>query len=199
MVAWDVAELEDPAIAADLVSRACLRERISKGRKQLLIFHADNGNAKPQASRRVACRHAREPIGGAGGAQILFQAKGLKRQPVLGIPVQDYIDEVPRSGQYRPDYPRMSFTSKNEACQWVSPFVNWYNHQHHHSGIMFVTSQQRYCGQAVEISHHRTYVYEQVRELNPGVGHDRQGVGINRRRSGSISQLTISIRVRTYR
>ena len=42
---WDVDEREDPAIAADLVSRACLRERISKGRKQPLILHADNGNA----------------------------------------------------------------------------------------------------------------------------------------------------------
>jgi len=45
VVAWDVAEREDPAIAADLVSRACLRERISKGRQQPLILHADNGNA----------------------------------------------------------------------------------------------------------------------------------------------------------
>ena len=42
---WDVTELEDPAIAADLESRACLRERISKTRKQPLILHADNGNA----------------------------------------------------------------------------------------------------------------------------------------------------------
>jgi transposase InsO family protein len=45
VVAWDVDEREDPAIAADLVSRACLRERISKGRKQPLVLHADNGNA----------------------------------------------------------------------------------------------------------------------------------------------------------
>ncbi len=44
-MAWEVDEREDPAIAADLVSRACLRERISKGRKQPLILHADNGNA----------------------------------------------------------------------------------------------------------------------------------------------------------
>jgi len=34
VVAWDVEELENPAIAVELVSRACLRERISKGRKQ---------------------------------------------------------------------------------------------------------------------------------------------------------------------
>jgi len=36
VVAWDVAEREDPAIAEDLVSRACLRERISKGQRQPL-------------------------------------------------------------------------------------------------------------------------------------------------------------------
>jgi len=45
VVAWDVDEREDPAIAADLVSRACLKERISMGREQPLILHADNGNA----------------------------------------------------------------------------------------------------------------------------------------------------------
>jgi putative transposase len=36
VVAWDVAESEGPAIASDMVSRPCLRERISKGRKQQL-------------------------------------------------------------------------------------------------------------------------------------------------------------------
>ncbi|WP_254939571.1 hypothetical protein [Cyanobium sp. Morenito 9A2] len=44
-MAWDVAEREDAQIAADLVSRACLRERINKSRPQPLILHADNGNA----------------------------------------------------------------------------------------------------------------------------------------------------------
>jgi transposase InsO family protein len=33
VVARDVADREDAQIAADLVSRACLRERISKGRR----------------------------------------------------------------------------------------------------------------------------------------------------------------------
>ena len=50
IVAWDVAEREAPAIAADLVSRACLCERISKGRKQPLILDADNGNAMRAAT-----------------------------------------------------------------------------------------------------------------------------------------------------
>ncbi len=45
MVAWDADEREDPAAAADLLSRACLCDRISNSRKQPLILHADNGNA----------------------------------------------------------------------------------------------------------------------------------------------------------
>jgi hypothetical protein len=62
VVVWDVAEREDSAIAADLVSRACLRERISKSRQQPLILHADNGKfVTPQqrhSGQAVAiCRH----------------------------------------------------------------------------------------------------------------------------------------------
>ena len=45
VVALDVESSEDPKLAANLVSRACLRERIGKRRLQPLILHADNGNA----------------------------------------------------------------------------------------------------------------------------------------------------------
>ncbi len=53
VVAWDVAEREDPAIAADLVSRACIRERISMGRKLPLILHTDNVKAMRAATLEV--------------------------------------------------------------------------------------------------------------------------------------------------
>ena len=36
--------------------------------------------------------------------------------------------------KYRPDYPNPPFSSKEEACQWVSSFVDWHNHQHRHCG-----------------------------------------------------------------
>ena len=53
MVAWDVAEMESAEMAADLVQRACLKERYRRpsgfGSHQChqppLILHADNGNA----------------------------------------------------------------------------------------------------------------------------------------------------------
>jgi transposase InsO family protein len=53
VVAWDVAEREEAQIGADLVIRACLRERISKGSRQHLILQADNGNAMRAATLEV--------------------------------------------------------------------------------------------------------------------------------------------------
>jgi transposase InsO family protein len=84
VVACDVADREEAQIAADLVSRACLRERISKGRPQPLILHTDNGNAVAADFREaIAGGHSGKPAGGAWGTQILLQTKGQQRQPLL--------------------------------------------------------------------------------------------------------------------
>jgi transposase InsO family protein len=152
VVAWDVAEREDPVIAADLVSRACLRERISKGRQQPLTLHADNGNAMRAATLEVRLEE-------------LGVLRSFSRPRVSND--NPYSESLFRTAKYRPDYPSKPFTSKDHACQWVASFAHWYNHQHRHSGIKFVTPQQRHCGQAVEICQNRARVYEQARQLHP--------------------------------
>ena len=154
VVAWDVDEREDPAIAADLVSRACLRERISKGRKHPLVLHADNGNAN--AMRAATLESRLEELG------VL---RSFSRPRVSND--NPYSESLFRTLKYRPDYPRKPFSSKEQACQWVTAFVDWYNHRHLHSGIKFVTPQQLHDGQATEICRHRTVVYEQARQLHP--------------------------------
>ena len=50
-----------------------------------------------------------------------------------------YSESLFRTVKYRPDYPSQPFTSNDKACEWVAAFVYWYNHQHRHSGINFVT------------------------------------------------------------
>ena len=152
VVAWDVAEREDPAIAADFVSRACLRERISKRRRQPLILHADNGNAM-----RAATLESR--LEELGVLRSFSRARVSNDNP--------YSESLFRIAKYRPDYPSRPFASKEEACQWVASFVDWYNHRHRHSGIKFVTPMQRHSGQAVEICRHRAVVYEEARQQNP--------------------------------
>ena len=152
VVVWDVAEREDSAIAADLVSRACLRERISKSRQPPLILHADNGNAM-----RAATLESR--------LEELGVLRSFSRPRVSND--NPYSEALFRTAKYRPDYPRRPFASVEEACLWVASFVDWYNHRHRHSGIKFVTPQQRHSGQAVAICRHRAHVYEQARQQNP--------------------------------
>ncbi len=152
VVAWDVAEREDPAIAADLVSRACIRERISKGRRQPLVLHADNGNAM-----RAATLEAR--------LEELGVLRSFSRPRVSND--NPFSESLFRTVKYRPDYPNRPFASKEEACEWVASFVEWYNHQHRHSGIKFVTPHQRHSGQAVEICRQRADVYEKARQKHP--------------------------------
>jgi len=152
VVAWDVHEREDPAIAADLVSRACLRERVSKTRKQPLILHADDGNAM-----RAATLESR--------LEELGVLRSFSRPRVSND--NPYSESLFRTLKYRPDYPSRPFGSKGEACAWVVAFVDWYNHRHRHSGIKFVTPQERHSGQAVEICQHRAEVYDQAHQLHP--------------------------------
>ena len=152
IVAWDVAEREDSKIAADLVSRACLRERISKGRPHPLILHADNGNAM-----RAATLESR--------LEELGVLRSFSRPRVSND--NPFSESLFRTVKYRPDYPRRPFQSVQEACGWVAAFVDWYNHRHRHSGIRFVTPDQRHSGEAQAICRHRARVYEQAREQHP--------------------------------
>ena len=152
IVAWDVHEREDAQLAADLISRACIRERISKQRERRLILHADNGSAMRAATLEVRLEE-------------LGVLRSFSRPRVSND--NPYSEALFRTAKYRPDYPSRPFTSKEEACQWAAAFVNWYVHEHRHSAIRFVTPQQRHSGQAPAICHQRTLVYEQARERYP--------------------------------
>jgi len=78
-----------------------------------------------------------------------------------------YSESLLRTAKYRPDYPRRPFASKDDACRWVSSFVDWYNHRQRHSGIKFVPPHQRHNRDAVEICRQRAVIYEQARQRNP--------------------------------
>ncbi|WP_457767802.1 integrase core domain-containing protein [Cyanobium sp. ULC084] len=74
-----------------------------------------------------------------------------------------YSESLFRTVKYRSDYPSRPFASKDEACEWVAAFVDWYNHQHRYSGIKYVTPHQRHIGAAKAICQHRADVYEKAR------------------------------------
>ena len=66
-------------------------------------------------------------------------------------------------------YPSKPFKSIGieAARQWVHGFVRWYNEEHRHSAIRYVTPDQRHRGEDKVILEERKVVYEAAKEKNP--------------------------------
>jgi len=69
--------------------------------------------------------------------------------------------------QCRPDYPTSRFAGLTAARNWVQGFVTWYNDEHRHSAIRFVTPAQRHAGLDAEILARRARLYARARQASP--------------------------------
>ena len=54
-----------------------------------------------------------------------------------------------RTLKYRPEFPSKPFASLEDARAWIRAFVAWYNDEHLHSGIRFVTPISRHEGEDI--------------------------------------------------
>ncbi|MDP6947184.1 MAG: IS3 family transposase, partial [Myxococcota bacterium] len=55
-----------------------------------------------------------------------------------------------------------------DARSWVERFVAWYNEEHLHSGINFVSPGDRHSGRHEAILAYRERVYAEARQRRPG-------------------------------
>ena len=78
-----------------------------------------------------------------------------------------YSESLFRTLKYCPKWPMSGFETIEEARKWVSEFVSWYNDEHRHSQIKFVTPSQRHTGQDIEILRQRKKLYETKKCQNP--------------------------------
>jgi hypothetical protein len=69
--------------------------------------------------------------------------------------------------KYHQSYPSRRFRDLLSVRAWVETFVDWYNSEHRHSGIKYVTPNQRHYGEADEICRIRQETYEKARKKNP--------------------------------
>jgi len=58
-----------------------------------------------------------------------------------------YAEALFRTAKYRPEFPAKGFADLDTARDWAMRFVHWYNHDHRHSGIRYVSPAQRHAGQ----------------------------------------------------
>ena len=149
MVAWEVHHVQTDELSAPLLEAACVREGVLPG---ALLLHADNGGAMK-------------------GKTMLAKLQELGIMPSFSRPrVSDdnpFPEALFRTLKYRPGYPDGRFASIEEARHWVERFVAWYNEDHQHSGIRFVTPSERHDGREKAILARRHRVYQTARARNP--------------------------------
>ena len=71
-----------------------------------------------------------------------------------------YSEALFRTVKYHPTFPMLDkFETILDARQWTEKFVRWYNNEHLHSALKFVTPQQRHSGadKAIRANRHRIY------------------------------------------
>jgi len=149
IVGWEVHENESAEHASLLIRKVCLAEGIHWAG---LVLHADNG-------------------GPMKGATMLATLQNLGIVPSFSRPsVSDdnpYSESMFRTLKYTPAYPSKPFESIEAARQWVDHFVQWYNDEHRHSAIRYVTPSQRHRGEDSNLLEQRKAVYERARQQNP--------------------------------
>jgi transposase InsO family protein len=149
IVGWEVHPIEDMALSSSMIRRLCEENDITPDQLKL---HADNGGPMKGATMLATL-------------QKLGVATSFSRPRVSDD--NPYSEALFRTLKYRPEYPKRPFESIEEAIAWVAGFVRWYNEEHLHSEISFVTPSDRHAGRDAEILKNRTEVYEQARKKNP--------------------------------
>lgn len=151
ILGWDVHETESSELAADLIEH--IREAAAPAVDlRGWILHSDNG-------------------GPMKGATMLATMHRLGIVPSFSRPrVSDdnaYAESLFRTLKYCPEYPTKGFASVDAARAWVARFVAWYNEQHHHSAIGFVTPAQRHAGEDLAILARRRELYVRAYRRRP--------------------------------
>ncbi len=151
IVGWEIHQEESAENASRLLRKACMKEGITlTGRP--LVLHSDNGSPMKGASM-LETMHT------------LGVVSSFSRPRVSND--NAYAESIFRTCKYRPDYPYKGFSDITEAGNWILKFTRWYNQEHRHSGIKFVTPNEKHEERDHSILERRKAIYEHAKSLNP--------------------------------
>jgi transposase InsO family protein len=151
IVGWEVHETDDADHAARVVQRAALAEGIAANQTKP-VLHGDNG-ATLKATTVLAMLHWL-------GIKPSYSRPRVSNDNA-------FAESAFRTAKYRPEYVRRGFKDLDQARDWASQFVHWYNVEHLHSGIRYVSPNQRHAGRDHEILAARHHLYLAAQAANP--------------------------------
>lgn len=178
VVGWRVHDRECSKLASELVTAAIESERANP---DVLTLHQDNGGPMKGATLKATL-------------EALGVLASYSRPRVSDD--NPFSEALFRTLKYRPEYPTKPFESLDHARRWVTEFVTWYNSEHLHSGIGFVTPEERHEGLDLNVLAARKVVYERAKARNPErwsgatrVWNNAATVALNPTKQTKISQL----------
>jgi len=148
IVGWLIAERESADLAQVLIAETCQRENIAPDQ---LTIHADNGG--PMTAKPLALLLA-----------DLGVVKSHSRPHVSND--NPFSEAQFKTLKYHPTFPDR-FGSQTDACLWFRPFVQWYNWEHHHTGLGLLTPGVVHSGQAQHFQAQRQQVLQQAYLTHP--------------------------------
>ncbi len=149
IVGFEVHEDESMEKSATLIANTCSAHRVDP---RGLVLRSDNG-------------------GPMRGSTMLATLQRLGIVPSFSRPrVSDdnpFVESLFRTLKYRPTYPQKPFETLEQARAWVADFVDWYNNEHQHSAIRFVTPSDRHFGREDAVLAKRARVYMRAKRKHP--------------------------------
>lgn len=146
---WEVHETECSTLASALLQYAVLAEGCAAS---LTCLHADNGAIQKSSTLRAKMKWL--------GIEPSYSRPRVSNDNAIS-------EALFRTTKYRPDFPHEGFASLDAARQWCARFVQWYNEEHKHSALKFVTPGQRHRGEDVQILAQREELYRASKAANP--------------------------------
>ena len=151
IVGFEVHDTDSAEHAAHLARRTALAEGVH-AMPVRPVLHGDNG-ATLKATTVLAMLH------------------WLGIEPSYSRPrVSDdnaFAEALFRTAKYRPEFPIKGFADLEAAREWSARFVQWYNEEHLHSGLKYVSPAQRHRGEASDLLARRRALYQSARNQNP--------------------------------
>lgn len=144
-----VHDRESSELASELIEEVCILQEIDP---RGVVLHSDNGSPMRGATMQATL-------------QRLGVAPSFSRPSVSND--NPFVESFFRTLKFCPGYPSGAFDSLEAAREWVVVFVRWYNTEHLHSGINFVTPNQRHEGLEDAIFARRRQVYATARQAHP--------------------------------
>lgn len=148
VVGWMVASRESATLAKKLISESCAKQGIELGQ---LTLHADRGSS--MKSKAVAL--------------LLADLSITKTHSRPYVSNDNPFSEAQfKTLKYRPEFPER-FGSLEDARAFCRPFFRWYNTEHRHSGIAFMTPENVHHERATQIMETRSATMDAAFEAHP--------------------------------